>query len=193
MMTDKELRGRALRHLVRAMQEAGPALPHSWVTEGDPDLKTLRDTEDWQRLMRRLSPPKRERTAPASNDVAKQASKIAKLASTTDRRAIDAALEQLDEEPRDPVPRPEPPLRPAKIRQWGWGLAAGAFAVAAVGIVVASLDGLPWQVAALVAAILVGLAGAAGYRVHLARTERWPDLPTTAASPPEPPPVKLPP
>jgi hypothetical protein len=178
----KKLHKRAVHNLVRAVHEAGRALPHSWVAKGDPDLHSLRGTEEWRRLMRRLERGAVEATAPRSFKVAKQSVKIAQLASRGDPRGIDRALaDLLEEEAHDPVPLPETPLRPAQTRQRWWAVAAAMLVCAAVGVVLlAAFDDLVWGVAAPLAVILLGLAVAAGYRVRLATTERWPELPTAA-------------
>jgi hypothetical protein len=196
-MTERELVDCALKNLLRAMHEAGRGLPRSWIAEGDPDLHSLRDTEEWNKLKRRLStedePDKpggrhvkeartpmdraEESESPASREIAKEAASLAELASTADPSAFHTEVaRRLGEEPRYTVDRPETPLRPTQVRQRAWGTAALLLAVAAVIVL---FLGLPWLLGAALVVTLVGLAANAGYRVHLARTERWPDLPTS--------------
>jgi hypothetical protein len=187
-MTERDLLKLALQNLIRAMHEAGRALPHSWIAEGDPDLHSLRDTEEWEKLKRRLSAEDKSKTlaqghcadeseTPESSAIAKEAAGLAELVSTASPGAFHTELaKRLGEEPRYTVARPETPLRPSEFRQRVWGIAALALAVAAVIVL---FLGLPWLLGAVLVVTLVVLAGVALYRVNLARTERWPELPTS--------------
>jgi hypothetical protein len=191
-MTDRDLLDAALRFLARAVQEAGPALPRSWVAKADPDLNSLRETEEWKRWSRRQSSGEDDDPRRASKDIEHEAARLAEIplpdSHATERavaKQLKAAVEaKMPDKRHDPVTRPETPLGSATSRQWAWGLAA-LTALAFAALVVSWVSPPPLLATPVVAALLV-LAALAGYRFNLARTERWPDLPTSGGRSEEP-------
>jgi hypothetical protein len=184
-MTDRDFLDRALRLLARAVQEAGLALPRSWVATGDPDLKSLRETEEWKRWLRRQSSGEDDAPRRASKDIEREAARLAEIplpdSHATERalaEQLKAAVEaKMPDKRHDSVTRPETPLRSATFRQWAWGLAA-LTALAFAALVVSWVSPPPLLATPAVAALLM-LAALAAYRFNLARKERWPDLPTS--------------
>lgn len=176
MTTKQELRDRAVHNLLRALQEAGPELSHTWVVHGDPDLEALRDHEGWSTLIRRLSRLRDEPSAPASKHVAAEAEDIEP---DSKRHDTDTTLvADRPEEVTDAVAVPASPLRPATLRKWGWLLLAIALAGAAV---VAFTSALPWLVSMTAAIPLLTLTAIAAHRSYIAWKERWPELATIPA------------
>jgi hypothetical protein len=184
MIGDEELRDRALRNLLRALQEAGPELSYSWVARGDPDLDGLRDDEAFRTLMGRMSRLDDKPLAPVSKLVAKETAEAGVIAADTKPSGTDTDLAaDAAEEVADTVTRPQSPLRPAAARQRRWSLAAVLLAAAATGV--AFFLGLPGLLSTPITILLVILAARAGHRAYIARKERWPELPTIEASQPD--------
>jgi hypothetical protein len=172
-MNEQELREEALKKLRRAAQEAGRALPGSWVAEGDPDLESLRTTADWKKLMRRMSTMDDDRVAPLSAEVAMKAHVFAQLVTLDDANAMRARVaERLGDGPDDTVSPPETPARPVGVRLAVWGPIAAV--LVAVAIYLLDTVKWDWYVEVAVVGALLALGAAAGYRVYVATwAERW--------------------